>query len=70
MHVLRYRRLKRVLLDALAIAPTERAAFLERECGRDAALRRDVEALLEQPPPRLIRDRDWIESVRSALRRR
>jgi serine/threonine protein kinase len=32
--------------DALAVAPSERAAFLDRACGEDSALRNEVESLL------------------------
>jgi serine/threonine protein kinase/WD40 repeat protein/tetratricopeptide (TPR) repeat protein len=40
------RSLKELFLTALAIAPAERAAWLERECGPDAELRRRVELML------------------------
>ena len=43
---------------ALTKPPAERAAFLERECGEDAALRRHIEELLtahESPDPPLER---------------
>jgi hypothetical protein len=40
-------RLKELFLNAAEIkTPAERAAFLERECGNDAELRRKLEALL------------------------
>ena len=40
-------RAKSLFLDASELAdPAERAAYLERECGGDAALRHRVEALL------------------------
>ena len=40
-------RLKELFLSAAEIeSPAERAAFLERECGEDAELRRKLEALL------------------------
>jgi eukaryotic-like serine/threonine-protein kinase len=31
---------------ALAVAPQDRAAFLENACGGDAALRRELDSLL------------------------
>jgi serine/threonine protein kinase/WD40 repeat protein len=40
------RSLKEIFLDALAIAPAERAAWLANECGPDAELRRHVELML------------------------
>jgi tetratricopeptide (TPR) repeat protein len=40
------RSLKELFLAALAVAPAERAAWLERECGPDAELRRRVELML------------------------
>ena len=40
------RSLKELFLAALAVAPPERAAWLERECGQDAELRRRVELML------------------------
>ena len=42
----RYNRLNKSFQAALDLAPDERAAFLERECGGDPDLRREVEALL------------------------
>jgi eukaryotic-like serine/threonine-protein kinase len=42
----RWQEIKVVLDDALALDPSERAAFLDRVCARDAALRKEVEALL------------------------
>jgi tetratricopeptide (TPR) repeat protein len=40
------RSLKELFLAALAVAPTERAAWLERECGQDPDLRQRVELML------------------------
>jgi tetratricopeptide (TPR) repeat protein len=40
------RSLKELFLAALAVAPAERAAWLEHECGPDAELRRRVELML------------------------
>jgi serine/threonine protein kinase/Flp pilus assembly protein TadD len=40
------RSLKELFLSALAVAPAERAAWLERECGHDAQLRQRVELML------------------------
>ncbi len=42
-----FRRAKEVYLDALERAGAERAAFLSASCGTDAALRGEVESLLE-----------------------
>lgn len=36
-----------ILAQAIALPPEERAAFIERVCGGDLALRRDVEVLLQ-----------------------
>ena len=41
-----FRSLKELFLAVLAIAPAERAAWLERECAQDAALRLRVEEML------------------------
>jgi len=38
----------RTFEDAAALAPEERARFLDTRCGEDVAFRRDVESLLEQ----------------------
>jgi serine/threonine protein kinase len=40
------RSLKELFLAALAVAPAERAAWLERDCGQDMELRRRVELML------------------------
>ena len=40
------RSLKELFLAALAVAPALRAAWLERECGPDAELRRRLEQML------------------------
>jgi serine/threonine protein kinase/tetratricopeptide (TPR) repeat protein len=40
------RSLKELFLSALAVAPAERAAWLERECGQDTELRRRAELML------------------------
>ncbi len=40
-------RAKLIFLSALEVSSAERAAFLEEACGGDAALRREVESLLE-----------------------
>ena len=42
-----WRRIEELFHAALELEPAERAAFLERECGGDAELRKRVEALLE-----------------------
>ena len=41
-----YRRVMAAFDGALALRGAERAAFLDRECGDDASVRRDVEAML------------------------
>ena len=43
----RWRRMGELLAAALAQEPAERDAFLERACGEDAALRREVASLLK-----------------------
>ncbi|HEY7501832.1 MAG TPA: protein kinase, partial [Vicinamibacterales bacterium] len=42
----RWRRLEAIYHEALGVADGDRAAFLERACGGDARLRKDVEDLL------------------------
>ncbi len=42
----RWRRVQKLFEQALACAPEERAMFLSRSCGGDAALQADVESLL------------------------
>jgi serine/threonine-protein kinase len=44
---LRRRRVDDIYLGALHLAPHERSAFLDRACGDDAALRADVQSLLD-----------------------
>jgi serine/threonine-protein kinase len=44
----RWRQIERVCQEALDRAPDDRAAFLDRECAGDAALRREVASLLGQ----------------------
>ena len=44
---LRHARLKTLFFGALELAGSDRRAFLDRECGEDAALRHDVDLLLE-----------------------
>jgi serine/threonine protein kinase/Tfp pilus assembly protein PilF len=41
----RFQRIKKLLAEASSLAITEREAFLDRECGADQALRRDLEEL-------------------------
>jgi class 3 adenylate cyclase/tetratricopeptide (TPR) repeat protein len=43
----RWRRIKELFHAALELAPAERAHLLDAECADDAALRREVEALLD-----------------------
>jgi len=52
----RYARVKAVLVEALALSPGDRAAFLDRACGGDDALRAEVDDLLarEASPARLV----------------
>jgi TolB-like protein/Tfp pilus assembly protein PilF len=42
----RWKHVDRISAAALALAPDERAALLDRECGGDAELRREVEAIV------------------------
>ncbi|MFO0837283.1 MAG: serine/threonine-protein kinase [Phycisphaerae bacterium] len=44
----RHRRVSDIFLAAVDLAPAERAKLLERSCGDDAALRREVEELLDR----------------------
>src|SRR5438067_6222510 len=51
--------LKELFLAALAVAPAERVAWLERACGQDIELRRHLEMMLaahDQPQSLLDRD--------------
>jgi serine/threonine-protein kinase len=43
----RWRTINRILDGALDLPPAERAPFLDSECAHDAALRREVEALID-----------------------
>ncbi len=43
----RYARVSELFRAAAELLPQDRAAFLEKECGNDESLRREVEALLE-----------------------
>jgi serine/threonine protein kinase len=45
----RWLEVKRIFEEALAVAPTDRPAFLDRACAGDAELRREAEALLDAP---------------------
>ena len=45
----RWGQVSRLCQAARELEPAARAAFLDAECGRDAALRREVESLLAQP---------------------
>jgi len=47
----RWKRTEELFETALAMPPAARAAFLATSCQDDAALRRDVEALLNEPDP-------------------
>src|SRR5687767_14165717 len=42
----RWERIKDLFVEAVALAPGRRAAFLEDECDGDATLQREVESLL------------------------
>lgn len=43
-----WRRIGRIVDEALDLAPEERAAHVARRCASDAELRREVEALLRR----------------------
>lgn len=47
----RWRRVKRILEEALARDPARRDAYLREVCADDDALRRDVESFLAAEPP-------------------
>ncbi len=51
MHPERWRRLAELFEAASRLAPADRPAFLERSCGEDADLRREVESLLAAAHP-------------------
>jgi len=42
----RWKRVKTLLDQAIALDPLERRAFLDRECDRDSELKQEVESLL------------------------
>ena len=44
----RWQRLRELFEAAVGLGPAERSSYLERACGGDAELRREVEALLRQ----------------------
>ena len=44
----RYEAIRRIFVGATALSPDRRAAYLASACGEDAALRAEVEALLDQ----------------------
>jgi serine/threonine protein kinase/Tfp pilus assembly protein PilF len=46
----RWLEVKRIFEETLEVAPEERAPFLDRVCGSDKELRREVDALLKAPP--------------------
>ncbi|MDX1502614.1 MAG: protein kinase [Thermoanaerobaculia bacterium] len=52
----RWQRIDRIFAAALERPPHERSSYLDRECGRDPELRRDVESLLASD-----RDDDFLE---------
>jgi eukaryotic-like serine/threonine-protein kinase len=60
------RSLKEEFLAALAIAPAERAAWLEQACGQDAEMRQQVELMLAAADtPQSLLDRPAFVAVRS-----
>ena len=50
MQAARFRRVENLFHAALALGPARREVFLRSECGDDAQLRREVEALLAAAP--------------------
>jgi serine/threonine protein kinase len=50
-HRERNRRIEALFEAAVELPAAERAAFLERACGRDRAMRRELDALLAAAPP-------------------
>ena len=80
----RWRIVDSIVQRALDAAPDERSAFLDRACGADAALRREVDSFLAAmaddeflerwagvlPPPVLRRDPPSLERVTAALEER
>jgi serine/threonine protein kinase len=62
------RSLKEIFLDALAIVPAQRAAWLAQECGGDADLRRHIELMLAaHDQPQSLIDRLSPEGATGAL---
>ena len=62
----RWETLTRIFTDARALAPPDRNAFVERECGADAALRADAMALLTADD----RSGEFMREPETGLRRR
>jgi serine/threonine protein kinase len=63
-----WQRVREVFERALDVAPGERAAFLERACGSDAELRREVESLLaEHETPDGVLDETRARGLASAV---
>jgi serine/threonine-protein kinase len=63
----RWRKVKEVLLGAMERAPAERDAFLDRACGEDAVLRREVESLLAADGPTGLLSPPGVVAARVAL---
>jgi eukaryotic-like serine/threonine-protein kinase len=58
MHPERWRRLAELFEAASRLPPADRPGFLERACGDDAELRREVQSLLAAARPFLGDRRD------------
>jgi len=55
----RWQRVKAIVAEAMEAPPAERDARLERQCGDDAELRREVESLLGYAETTTATARDW-----------
>jgi hypothetical protein len=54
MNAERHARIKQIFLAAIAMAETERDAYLDQQCGTDTVLRGEVASLLQHHDPRTI----------------
>jgi serine/threonine-protein kinase len=64
----RWQQVAQIYESALEREPTLRAAFIADSCGTDAALRRDVEALLAEADTPLVIDRPLFDVAADVLR--
>src|SRR5438093_2254190 len=63
----RLQQIEELYNDALALAPGERDAFLDRACGADTDLRREIDSLLTSATVDTCLDRDAMEFAAESL---